>query len=95
MHLPQGKGLTPHEAMDIVTGTGEPPGVLYRRGDGEVYFLGLKADRRMWKQRGFRFMGSVPAIRRRLAEARETGVRERSTAWYLLIDAEWQSRVEG
>jgi hypothetical protein len=71
MNLPQGKGLTPHEAMSIATGDGEPPSVLYRRGDGEVYFLGLKADRCRWKQRGFRFMGSVPAIRQRLAEAGE------------------------
>lgn len=95
MNLPQGRALTPHESVDLVTGSGEPRGTLYRRKDGEVYYLGLRADRLAWRERGFRCLGSIAYVRACLDRARLAGVRERSTAWYLLTDAEWQSRVEG
>ena len=91
MMLPQGTELTPHGVMGIVTGDELPRGVIYRRRDGLVYYMGLREDRPIWKECGYQIVGSVPFVRRRFAEAEGEGIRERSIPWYLLTDAERQA----
>ena len=92
MFRPQGRELTPHGVMGIVTGDEEPHGAVYRHADGRVYFLGLREDRLLWKERGYEFMGTIPFIRARFRAAGRDGIREHSMAWYLLTDAERQTQ---
>ena len=73
MLLPQGSELTPHGVMAIVTGHEEPRGAVYRHADGRVYYLGLREDRRLWKEREFQFMGTIPFIRARFRDAAKDG----------------------
>ena len=86
---PQGRHLTARQVLRMVE-TGEDPdrGVLYRRQDGRIY--GLKHDRPLWRECGYRYMGSIPFVRQRVKAARKLDVREESIAWYLLTDVERQ-----
>ena len=88
MLLPAGQELTPEGVLARVEGGQNPEGVLYRRRDGRVYFLGNRADRLLWRNQGYQFVDSIAFVRDRVESARKHGVRERSIAWYLLTDAE-------
>ena len=55
---------------------------------GAAYALGRKCDWDLWKQFGYKGMGSVDLIRELLQSAEKTGVKEKSIAWYLLRDVE-------
>jgi len=88
MFLPQGRLLAPEMVLTMVQADGDVRGVVYRRDDGRQYALGLKDDRLLWRDGGYRTMGSIPFIRDRYATAERTGVREKSLVWYLLTDVE-------
>ena len=92
MPLPQGRELTPHGVMGIVTGDKEPRGVIYRRRDGRVYYMGLREDRKVWKAGGYQIVGSVPLVRELFEVAEREGIRERSIPWYLLTNVERQEQ---
>ena len=68
--------------------------MVYRRADGLVYFMGLREDRLLWKERQYQFVGPIPFIRTRFAAAKRDGICERSIVWHLLTDAERQTRAE-
>jgi len=72
----------------MVQGSGDVRGVVYRREGGRSYALGLQEDRLLWRDGGYRYMGSIPFLRDRFAMARKMGVREKSLVWYLLRDVE-------
>ena len=80
--------MTPEGVLVRIGGGHNPPGVLYRRRDGRVYFLGNRVDRLMWRDRGYQSMDSIPFVRDRVEFARKHGVRDRSIASHLLTDAE-------
>jgi len=84
----------PHTSWRAPSRDPAPHGVLYRRRDGQVYFLGLREDRLPWKACGYQLAGSAPFVRERLRAAEAAGIREGSLAWYLLTDAEPQARCD-
>lgn len=92
--LPQGQQVTPERVLELVESDEDAselegrPVAVYRRQDGQVYFLGLRDDMPQWKQRGFSCMGPVAFLRKRMETAQTTGVQDDSVAWFLLTDVE-------
>ena len=86
--LPEGREATPKYVLMMVETGRVTRGVVYRHDSGKIYFFGLKKDRLLWREAGFRYMGSVEFLRDRFEAAKKTGVRKKSLVWYLLTDVE-------